>query len=178
MQRRKILESLLPPASDLIRQLGPDAAPCDYVKLLESAYGLVEDGEEIFAKFLSTHQNTGERASEYLQRLQVLISTAIRRGGIAKADANRQLMRQFQRGCWDQSLILTLQLGCKPEAPDFSDFLLQLRTEEDRRATKQDRMQRHFRGLSIASLSLPKAVSPLSSPDAHVKKGASAQSPS
>uniref|UniRef100_A0A8C1SFS8 CCHC-type domain-containing protein n=1 Tax=Cyprinus carpio TaxID=7962 RepID=A0A8C1SFS8_CYPCA len=68
MQRRKILESLLPPASELIRQLGPDAAPRDYVKLLDSAYGLVEDGEEIFARFLNTHQNTGEKASEYLQR--------------------------------------------------------------------------------------------------------------
>jgi len=137
MQRRKILESLLPPASDLIRQLGPDAAPHGYVKLLDSAYGLVEDGEEIFARFLSTHQNTGEKASEYLQRLQVLITTAMQRDGIAKADANKQLLRQFRRGCWDQSLILALQLGLKTEnPPDFSDFLLQVRTEEDRRTAK------------------------------------------
>uniref|UniRef100_A0A8C9ZYY6 RRM domain-containing protein n=1 Tax=Sander lucioperca TaxID=283035 RepID=A0A8C9ZYY6_SANLU len=145
IQRRKILESLLPPASDLIRQLGPDAAPRNYVKLLDSAYGLIEDGEEIFARFLSTHQNTGEKASEYLQRLQVLITTAIKRGGIAKADANKQLLRQFWRGCWDQSLILALQLGLKTEnPPDFTDFLLQVRTEEDQRAAKQDRMQRHL----------------------------------
>lgn len=145
IQRRKILESLLPPASDLIRQLGPHSAPSDYVKLLESAYGLVEDGEEIFARFLSTHQNAGERASEYLQRLQVLITTAIKRGGIAKADANKQLLRQFRRGCWDQSLILALQLGLKSETPpDFSDFLLEVRTEEDRRMAKQDRMHRHL----------------------------------
>lgn len=141
MQRRK---SLLPPASDLIRQLIPDAAPRNYVKLLDSAYGLIEAGEEIFARFLSTHQNTAEKASEYLQRLQVLI-TAIKRGGIVKADANKQLLRQFWRGCWDQSLILALQLGLKTEnPPDFTDFLLQVRTEEDRRAAKQDRMQRHL----------------------------------
>ncbi|KAK0131570.1 Paraneoplastic antigen Ma1 [Merluccius polli] len=133
IQRRKILDSLLPPASDLIRQLGPDAAPRSYVKLLDSAYGLVEDGEEIFARFLSTHQNAGEKASEYLQRLQVLITTAIKRGGI------------FRRGCWDQSLILALQLGLKTEnPPNFSDFLLQVRTEEDRITAKQDRMQRHL----------------------------------
>lgn len=145
VQRRKILESLLPPASDLVRQLGPDSAPTDYVKVLESAYGLVEDGEEIFARFLSTHQNAGERASEYLQRLQVLITTAIKRGGIVKADANNQLLRQFRRGCWDQSLILSLQLSLKTETPpDFSEFLLQVRTEEDRRAAKQDRMHRHL----------------------------------
>lgn len=129
----------------MIRQLGPYAAPSDYVKLLESAYRLVEDGEEIFARFLSTHQKSGEKASEYLQRLQVLVSTAIKRGGIAKADANKQLMRQFQCGCWDQYLILALQLRLKTETPpDFSDFLLQVRTEEDRRAAKQDHMQRHL----------------------------------
>lgn len=145
VQRRKILESLLPPASDLVRQLGPYAAPRDYVKLLDSAYGLVEDGEEIFARFLNTHQNPGEKASEFLQRLQVLLTTAIQRGGITHADANKHLLRQFQRGCWDQSLTLAFQLELKSETPpDFSNFLLQLRTEEDRRATKLDRMQRHF----------------------------------
>lgn len=145
MQRRKVLESLLPPASDLVRQLGSHAAPHDYVKLLDSAYGLVEDGEEIFARFLSTHQNAGEKASDFLQRIQVLLTTAIQRGGVNSPDANRHLLRQFQRGCWDQSLILTLQLELKSETPpDFSDFLLQLRTEEDRRAAKLDRMQRHL----------------------------------
>lgn len=35
---------------------------------MESAYGLVEDGDEIFAKFLNTHQNSGEKA-KYLQSL-------------------------------------------------------------------------------------------------------------
>lgn len=145
IQRRKILESLLPPASDLVRQLGPYAIPGDYVKLLSSAFGVVEDGEEIFAKFLDTHQNTGEKASEFLQRLQVLLTKAVQRGGLKSADANRHLLRQFQRGCWDQSLILVLQLELKSETPpDFSDFLLQLRTEEDRRAAKLDRMHRHF----------------------------------
>lgn len=34
-QRRKILESLLPPASDVVRQLGSSAHPRDYMRLLE-----------------------------------------------------------------------------------------------------------------------------------------------
>lgn len=38
MQGRKILESLLSPASDLVRLLGPHASPRDYVKILDSAY--------------------------------------------------------------------------------------------------------------------------------------------
>lgn len=145
IQRRKILESLLPPASDVVKQLGSTAPPTHYVKLLDSAYGLVEDGDEIFARFLNTNQDPGEKASDYLQRLQTLLSTAVRRNSIKQASADRQLLKQFQRGCWDQSLILTLQLESKAKSPpDFAELLLLLRTEEDRRAAKLDRMQRHL----------------------------------
>ncbi|XP_073728965.1 paraneoplastic antigen Ma3 homolog [Misgurnus anguillicaudatus] len=145
VQRRKILESLLPPASDVVKQLGSTAPPKDYVKLLDSAYGLVEDGDEIFARFLNTHQDAGEKASDYLQRLQTILSTAVRRSGVKESSANRHLLKQFQRGCWDHSLILTLQLESKARTPpDFAELLLLLRTEEDRRAAKLDRMQRHI----------------------------------
>ncbi|XP_057685169.1 zinc finger CCHC domain-containing protein 12-like [Corythoichthys intestinalis] len=143
VQRRKILESLLPPASDVVRQLGTSAHPKIYVQLLDSAYGLVEDGEEVFAKFLNTNQNAGEKASDYLQRLQSLLYTAVKRGGAKEANADRHLLKQFKRGCWDHSLVLQLEL--KNEIPpNFAELLLQIRTEEDRRASKNDRMQRHL----------------------------------
>lgn len=143
VQRRKILESLLPPASD-VKQLGLSASPQEYVDLLDSAYGLVEDGDEIFAKFLNTYQNSGEKASDFLQRLQILLSSAVKRNGLKKADSNRQLLKQFTRGCWDQSLLLLLQLESKPDKPEFAQLLLQIRTEEDRRAAKLERLQRHL----------------------------------
>ncbi|KAK7898506.1 hypothetical protein WMY93_019359 [Mugilogobius chulae] len=54
---RKILESLLAPASDVIRPLGPDAIPKDYLKLLDSAFGTVEDGEELLVRFMNTLQD-------------------------------------------------------------------------------------------------------------------------
>lgn len=148
----RFLSAYSPPSSGLLRQLGPHAAPREYVKLLGSAYGLVEDGEEIFARFLNTHQNTGEKVSEYLQRLQVLLTTAAQRGGVRSSETGKHLLRQFRRGCWDQSLILALQSELNSDtAPDFSDFLLQLRTEEDRRAAKFDRMNRHFGGVKAKS---------------------------
>lgn len=144
-QRRKILESLLPPAATVVKQLGPSAHPEQYVTLLESAYGFIEDGEEIFAKFLNTHQNSGEKPSDYLQRLQVLLGSAIKRGGVEQSNAKRHLLKQFIRGCWDHTLILSLQLEAKlSNPPDFAQFLLLLRTEEDRRSSKLERMQRHF----------------------------------
>ncbi|CAI5669790.1 unnamed protein product [Oreochromis niloticus] len=143
IQRRKILESLLPPASDVVKQLGYSAHPREYVRLLDSAYGLVEDGEEIFARFLNTNQNPGEKASDYLQRLQALLNTAVSRNGVIPADASRHLLKQFKRGCWDHNLVLQLELK-KETTPEFAELLLELRTEEDRRASKLDRMQRQF----------------------------------
>lgn len=143
VQRRKILESLLPPASDVVRQLGTSAHPRHYVQLLNSAYGLVEDGEEVFARFLNTNQNTGEKASDYLQRLQSLLCTAVKRGGAKQVNADRHLLKQFKRGCWDHSLVLQLELK-NETPPNFAELLLQVRTEEDRRTSKLERMQRHF----------------------------------
>ena len=110
---------------------------------MDSAYGVVEDGDEIFARFLNTHQNSGEKASDYLQRLQVLLSTAVKRDGLCQSAASHQLVKQFQRGCWDHTLILQLELKSGTSL-DFAELLLQLRTKEDRRAAKLDRMHRHF----------------------------------
>lgn len=151
-QRRRILESLLPPASDVVRQLGTSAHPRQYMQLLESAYGLVEDGEEVFARFLSTNQNPGEKSSDYLQRLQSLLCTAVKRGGVKRVNTDRHLLKQFKRGCWDHSLVLQLELK-NETPPNFAELLLQVRTEEDRKASKHDRMQRHF-GSSKTKLSV------------------------
>ncbi|KAK7883207.1 hypothetical protein WMY93_029381 [Mugilogobius chulae] len=57
-QSRKIIESLLPPAADVVRHLNPNSSPAEYLQLLDSAYGTVQDGGELFAKFLDTFQNT------------------------------------------------------------------------------------------------------------------------
>lgn len=42
---RRILDSLLPPDSDVIRHVGPDALPAQCLELLESVYGSVKDGD-------------------------------------------------------------------------------------------------------------------------------------
>ena len=142
---RKMVESLLPPASNIIKHLGPNSTPKDYLSLLDSAYDIVDDGDELFAKLLSTNQNSGEKPSSYLQRLQADLSKVIKRGGISANDSERQLLKQFCRGCWNNSLITTLQLEQKKDNPlSFTELLLLLRTEEDRQAAKSSRMKQHF----------------------------------
>lgn len=145
---RRILDSLLPPAADVVKHVRPLALPAVYLELLESVYGSVEDGDELLAKFMSTLQNQGEKSSDYLHRLRVILSTTIRRGGIVEKDHDRYLLKQFCRGCWDNALITSLQLE-KREAqpPTFAELAVLIRTEEGKHASKEERMKKHL-GLS------------------------------
>lgn len=60
-------------------------------------------------------------------------------------DADKQLLKQFCRGCWNNALIATLQLEQRQNnPPTFSEFLLMLRTEEDKQAAKACRMKHHL----------------------------------
>ncbi|XP_033845145.1 paraneoplastic antigen Ma1 homolog [Periophthalmus magnuspinnatus] len=142
---RRIVESLLPPAADVVKHLRFDTMPAEYLDTLDSAYGTVQDGDELFAKFMDTVQDAGEKASAYLQRLQVALNSALKRGGVIESDINRHLLNQFCRGCWDNTLIAELQLKQKKtQPPPFAQLLLLLRTEEDREAAKTVRMKQHL----------------------------------
>lgn len=147
LQRSRIIrDSLLPPACDMVKHLGHDALPDVYLQQLESAYGTVQDGEELYAKFMDTYQNHGEKPSEYLRRLQVALQHAVRRG-VSERDMDKRLLAQFCRGCWDNGLISELQLKQrKSSPPSFAEFVLLLRTEEDREAAKEQRMKPHLGG--------------------------------
>ncbi|XP_030578824.1 paraneoplastic antigen Ma3 homolog [Archocentrus centrarchus] len=142
---RKILESLLPPAADIVRGLRPESSPAAYLQLLDSAFGTVEDGEELFARFLNTLQDPGEKPSTYLHRLQAALSRVAKRGGIACTEVDKHLLKQFCRGCWDDTLLSALQLEQKKtDPPQFSDLLLLIRSEEDRQQAKSSRMKKHM----------------------------------
>lgn len=149
---RKILESLLSPAAEVVKPLGVTAAPSAYVTQLDSAFGVVEDGEELFTAFLGSNQNNGEKPSAFLNRLHSLLTRVVSRGGASAANVNELLLKQFIRGCWDQSLIISLQLEAKKNIPpSFPELLLMLRIEEDRRSAKLDRMKRHLGATKAAA---------------------------
>ncbi|XP_067460352.1 zinc finger CCHC domain-containing protein 18-like [Thunnus thynnus] len=142
---RKIFESLLPPAADIVKGLRPESPPSAYLQLLDSAFGTVEDGEELFARFLNTLQDLGERPSAYLHRLQLVLNLVIKRGGVAHEEVDGHLLKQFCRGCWDNALLNTLQLEQKKSSPPtFSDLLLMIRSEEDKQQAKASRMKKHM----------------------------------
>lgn len=164
---RRILDSLLPPAADVIKHVSPQSSPSVYLELLESVYGSVEDGEELLAKFMMMLQNQGEKPSSYLHRLQVMLSAAVRRGGIAESERDRCLLNQFCRGCWDNGLIANLQLERrKINPPSFAELVVSVRTEEDRQASKEDRMRSHF-GMTKQGLTSSKSRAAIHQLSAH-----------
>ncbi|XP_056135398.1 paraneoplastic antigen Ma3 homolog [Lampris incognitus] len=141
----KIVDSLLLPASNVVKPLGPRDSPRAYLDLLDSAYATVEDGDELFAKFLTTQQNAGEKPSNYLHRLQTSLNTVVKKAAIAASDADARLLKQFCIGCWNNHLISTLQLEQKKLIPPtFAELLLLLRTEEAKQAAKSTRMKQHL----------------------------------
>lgn len=142
---RRILESLLPPAADVVKGLGSNTIPSIYLKVLDSAFATVQDGEELFAQFLNTLQDSGEKPSAFLQRLQLSLNTVMKRGGILSSDFNKHLLKQFCRGCWDSDIINKLQLeNLRSDPPCFAEFLLLLRTEEGRQLAKENLMKKHL----------------------------------
>uniref|UniRef100_A0A674NQA0 CCHC-type domain-containing protein n=1 Tax=Takifugu rubripes TaxID=31033 RepID=A0A674NQA0_TAKRU len=139
---RRILDSLVPPAANVVRPLSPQASPSAYLELLNSAFGTVEDGNELFPKFLNTFQDAGEKPSQYLHRLQTALTKALKRGGVVASEADRHLLRQFCRGCWDNALLADLQLGRRRDnPPSFTELLLQLRVEEDKQMSHLARLK-------------------------------------
>ncbi|KAL3983369.1 pre-rRNA-processing protein IPI3 [Sarotherodon galilaeus] len=146
LQRTRLIrDSLLPPACNMVKYLSLDTPPEVYMKQLDSAYGTVQDGEELYAKFMDTFQDSGEKPLAYLQRLQVALQHAAKRGGVLEKGMDKRLLNQFCRGCWDNNLISELQLKQKKHnPPKFAELLLLLRTEEDREAAKTLRMKQHL----------------------------------
>lgn len=142
---RKIVDSLLAPAATVVKSLGPHSSPRAYLDLLDSAYDIVKDGDDLFAEFLNINQNSGEKPSNYLHRLQTTLNKVVKVKAISPTDSDRQLLKQFCRGCWNNTLINTLQLEQKKDhPPTFAELLLLLRTEEDKQTTKANRMKQHL----------------------------------
>lgn len=142
---RRLIESLSSPAVYLVQHLPVDSPPIVYLEILDSAFGTVEDGDNLFAKYLNNMQNHGEEPSSYLQRIQVMLNTTLLRGGVSADELDKQLLKQFIRGCWDNDLISELQLEQKKQnPPSFADLLLTLRTAEERLTSKLLRMKQHL----------------------------------
>lgn len=105
----------------------------------------MEVGEELFAHILNALQDPGEKPSNYLHRLQSAVNRAMKGGGVTHEEVDKHLLKQFYRGCWDNTLLNTLQPKQKKSStPQFLDLLLMIRSEEDQQQAKSCLMKKHI----------------------------------
>uniref|UniRef100_A0A669C889 Uncharacterized protein n=1 Tax=Oreochromis niloticus TaxID=8128 RepID=A0A669C889_ORENI len=135
-KRRRVVESLKGPALEIIqavRRDNPDASPESYVEALESAFGSLESGEDLYLAFRSLGQQRGEKLSDFLRRLERSLTKVVQRGGLPSHRVDRARIDQLIRGATESEIML-LQLRLrerKEEPPTFLKLLSEIREEED-----------------------------------------------
>ncbi|XP_039623538.1 paraneoplastic antigen Ma1 homolog [Polypterus senegalus] len=135
-KRKKIVESLKGPALDIIQAVqlsDPDASPIDYVDALESAFGSPESGEDLYFAFRSLYQQSKERLSDFLRKLEHLLIKVVKKGGLSGSRADRARIDQLIRGATESDMMLVqLRLRERREKPPtFLMLLCEIREEEE-----------------------------------------------
>lgn len=141
-KRTRIVESLKGPALDIIQAVrlnDPDATPSDYLKAMENAFGTPESGEDLYFAFRSMHQQSGEKLSDFLQRLERSLRRVLHRGGISPLRMDQVRLEQLIRGSAQSDMILVhLRLRERKERPPtFLQLLNEIREEEEYEASRR-----------------------------------------
>ncbi|XP_032876361.1 paraneoplastic antigen Ma1 homolog [Amblyraja radiata] len=135
-KQKRIVESLKGPALEIIQAVrlnDPDASPDCYVKALESACGTPVSGEDLYFAFRSLHQQSGEKLSDFLRRLERSLIKVVQKGGLLSHRADHARIHQLIRGATDSDMML-LQLRLrerKEKPPTFLKLLNEIREEEE-----------------------------------------------
>ena len=141
-KRRIIIESLSGPALLIVSSLPYEAFADDYLDILESHFGEVGDGYDLYAQFRNSVQEMKETASEYLQRLHLMAIKMIDRNSIIRENVNAEVIRQFENGCADEDILARIEIRQLIMRPPTVSFLLnKVRSEEQRRSQKKLRLK-------------------------------------
>ncbi|XP_076836716.1 uncharacterized protein LOC143482275 [Brachyhypopomus gauderio] len=141
-KRRRIIESVKGPALEIVKAVkysDPDASPGAYLDAINSAFGTTESGEDLYFAFRLLHQNSGERLSEFVRRLEQALTKVVQKGGLSAQDRDRVRIEQLLRGAVGSDLLL-VQLRLRERRsnpPCFLDLLSEIRTEEAYQASRQ-----------------------------------------
>ena len=143
-KKKRIVESVKGPAFEIIQAVRCNdvaARPEDYLAALENAFGITKSGEDFYFAFRSMQQKLGERLSDYLRRLEKVLSKAVQKGGLSPTSRDRARVEQLLRGAASESDILLLQLRLKERLgnpPSFMELLSEIRVEEDQKVTRRN----------------------------------------
>lgn len=89
-------------------------------------------------RFYSSEQKEGEKASEFVARLQQLLRKIVRKGEMRGEKVNVFRMKQFQQGLlYNDSLLTQLKMSDLGESPNYVCLLNRVRKIEEAQALKK-----------------------------------------
>lgn len=140
-KRRRLFESLRGPAFEIVkaaRATNADITPAECLASLDDAFGSAESGEDLYFAFRLLKQQSAEKLSEFLRRLEHSLLKVVERGGLAPAAADKARIEQLLRGAVNSELMLVnLRLReRKSNPPTFLQLLKEIRAEEEYEASR------------------------------------------
>lgn len=147
-KRRCIMDSLLIPALNVVKNLPGTTTSEQLFKKLQKVYGTTESSEDMLYNFFEIFQKDKQLSSDFLQDLYTAL-TDILDASLETTDANtinEHLQNQFIRGCFDEELIAKLRLEEKKDdvrtpAPSFEELYESIKKEELKRDQKIKRKE-------------------------------------
>ena len=135
-----IQNSLVQPALDLVQNQLDDGKPFCVLEFLEQVYGDAGDKHSLLKEFYDAVQNVKDREtpSSFLNSLYLLMDECRQVGAVSKSESMGMLLKQFNSGCMDETLLTKLRLEEQETSPpDFGTLLMAVRKEEAKRTRKQ-----------------------------------------
>uniref|UniRef100_A0A672IWZ8 ribonuclease H n=1 Tax=Salarias fasciatus TaxID=181472 RepID=A0A672IWZ8_SALFA len=141
-KRRRLMESLRGLALEIVkaaRASDPDVSPENCLEALEHAFGTAESGDDLYFAFRLLRQQTGEKLSDFLRRLEQSLCRVVKRGGLPPGGADRARLEQLLRGAVSSDfMLLSLRLRERKEKPPtFLQLLKEIREEEEYEASRK-----------------------------------------
>ncbi|XP_063788867.1 paraneoplastic antigen Ma1 homolog [Pseudophryne corroboree] len=132
---QRVVESLRGPAMGIIqaaRRSNPNATLETYFESLDYAYRTLEDVGDLTSRLHHTFQESGEKLSAFLIRLDKLLYKIVDKGGIDKEDVDKSRMKQLLRGASTMDPVAQ-KLRCsgvREPSPTFNELLKEIKQEE------------------------------------------------
>ncbi|XP_073457198.1 paraneoplastic antigen Ma2-like [Aquarana catesbeiana] len=134
LARRRISESLLSPAADVIRSLRrgkPDCGARDYLTALHAVYEKIENVPDLMHRFEHTHQKVGEKLSTYIVCIDQILHQIIMKKGVDPREADKVRLDRTLKGARpNHPIALRLLLKGADEVPSYPELMGLVREEE------------------------------------------------
>lgn len=140
-KRRRLLESLRSPASDVIRVLkinNPLITVPECLKALEQVFGVIDNPRELQVRYLRTYQKDEEKLSAFVLRLEPLLQKLVERGAVEREVVNQARLDQILAGAGDKTLRRRLALPQDGSAPGLLELLELIKDEEATEAEEEE----------------------------------------